>query len=208
MDKSERINYGIEQKKFFGIKEIKPNEWNDERIDELIEDIFNWCSNDNNSTYSPTEYFRVNRFYPATIKILRSLSDKFNEFYSSMEEYREQVIINKTLTGEFNVNFTTFFLKAKHRWVDEEKDNNKLLPTITINYPLLAPPAVNENDFLSLHVETTPDGKILPSIPSPEPHQSTILDETPTNTPVEPSTSTSTSITDIPNDDNTNEIPF
>jgi hypothetical protein len=188
MDNSERTKLGLQQIKFYGLKTVNPNEWNDEKIDELIDEIFTYCSQNETTYYSPLNYFIDNKFYPQTVKKLRELSDKFNEFYESMIEYNEQVLVNKSLTSEINTNFSIFYLNKKHGYEREKLENQNNIPMIQINYPSIDAKLIDSSkhlqDINDTRLENTPfhSKNLPPTTPTTLPG-STISNDAGTNTP-------------------------
>lgn len=134
-DQAKRTQYGEMMNKFYKIYKLKEEEWTDEQIDSLIEDIFEWLDN-NEDHITITEYFRKHLINPLILKHLKQTSNKFNEFYTEMEVYAESIITNKALKGEFNGNFSTKYLQTRNpNW--EEKGNSlstNQIPVI-INLP-------------------------------------------------------------------------
>ncbi len=163
MNVGERIKYGKEMKKFYKIFEYKEDDWNGEKIQELIEDILLWLD-ENENEVNVVSYFRKHLFHPGIINELCA-NALFNKFYHEINIYHENIVSGKALKGDFNSNFASSYLKHKHNWVDQEQ--NKLLgqPTITINLPSfeeskILPP--RNTDALFIHDVVEPSSKILP----------------------------------------------
>lgn len=121
-EQDKRTKYGEMMNKFYKIYNLTKEEWDEQKIDELIRDIFDWLS-DNEDHVTIVEYFRKHLINPLVLKHLRETSPKFDEFFKEMELYSESIITNKALKGEFNGNFAQGYLKSRYpQW--EEKSNN------------------------------------------------------------------------------------
>ena len=143
-DKAKRTLYGEMMNKFYKIYKLQQEDWNDEKIEELIQDVFDWLA-ENEDHVTITEYFRKHLINPLVLKYLKDTFPKFKEFFEGMEVYSESIVINKSLKGDFNGNFAEKYLKSRYpNW--EEKSNNlsiSQLPVI-INLPQL--PEGNGNE--------------------------------------------------------------
>ena len=135
-EQDKRTIYGTMMNKFYKIYNLTKEDWDDTQIDELIKDIFDWLS-ENEDHVTIIEYFRKHLINPLVLKHLRETSTQFDEFFKEMELYSESIITNKALKGEFNGNFAQGYLKSRYpHW--EEKGNNlgiNQLPVI-INLPI------------------------------------------------------------------------